>query len=66
MNRALTWLLGFQSILLLILSSFLFLGSTLLLLTTFTLDYFIQSLVWLGAMWYGAGSMEEFMQQLKS
>ena len=63
MNRLLTWLSGLQSTLLLILSSFLFLGSILHLLTTFTLDYCIQSCLWLGVMWYAAGSIEESTKQ---
>jgi hypothetical protein len=65
MSRLLMWLSVLVSTLLLILSSFLFLGSTLHLLTTFTLGYFIQSLVWLGVMWFAVGSIEEYMKLLK-
>lgn len=65
MKRALTWLLGLALILLLTFLSFLFLGSILLLLTTFTWDYFTQSFLWFAVMWFVVGLMERFTEQLR-
>ena len=65
MRHVSTLLLVLGLTLLLILLSYLFSGSILLLWTTFTLDYFIQSLVWFVAMWYVAGLIEKYMKQLR-
>ena len=65
MKRALTWLLGLALILLLTFLSFLFLGSILLLLTTFTWDYFTQSFLLFAVMLFVVGLMEKFIEQLR-
>jgi uncharacterized membrane protein len=65
MNRLLMWVLALESIMLLILSSFLFLGFTLDLLTTFTLGSCIPWLVSCALMWYAGGLMEKYIELRK-
>lgn len=65
MRLALMLLSGLSLIIVLTLSSFLFLGSTLALLTTFTLASCIPWLVSCAVMWYAGGLIDVFMRLLK-
>lgn len=66
MKLALMCLSGLSLIIALTLSSFLFLGSTLALLTTFTLASCIPWLVSLGVMWYAGGLIDVFTKLHKN